>query len=307
MPKRSNEFQKLILLVKQQITENATVTESKMLTDRVTGTEREVDVCIESSISGHSILISIECTDIQRPADVTWVEKLKAKHERLPTNILVLISHSGFTPEAINVAKIYGFETLALEEANEDSISRILDQVNSLWAKTWNLNPEKVVIKVATTADLPAEDVVTLPDNILYTADGREVGYVKELVYYLLGLEEIIKEFGRQGEEMHKGFVFGCDSPRDQDGNPLYMQKLEPNVFRPIVSIQVQGTCNFTVTEFPLKRGTLGSYQIVWGAGVFLGQKALLVASQDQIGQKKFTISTSSLHLGPKQEIDSGP
>jgi hypothetical protein len=61
MPKRRNEFQKLILLVKQQITENATVTESKMLTDRVTGTEREVDGCIESSISGHSILISIEC------------------------------------------------------------------------------------------------------------------------------------------------------------------------------------------------------------------------------------------------------
>jgi len=43
MPQRSNEFQKLVYLVKQQMAAGAKVTESQMLVDRITGTEREVD------------------------------------------------------------------------------------------------------------------------------------------------------------------------------------------------------------------------------------------------------------------------
>jgi hypothetical protein len=97
MPKRSNEFQKLVFLVKKHVAPGPTVTESKFLRDRVTGANREVDVCIESTIGGHEILVSIECRDRGRRADVGWVEEMKAKHERLPTNALVPISKSGFT------------------------------------------------------------------------------------------------------------------------------------------------------------------------------------------------------------------
>ena len=43
-------------------------------------------------------------------ADVTWVDTMKSKHERLDTNALLLASRSGFTPEARDVAKKYGIE-----------------------------------------------------------------------------------------------------------------------------------------------------------------------------------------------------
>lgn len=303
MPKRSNEFQKLIFLVKQQVSENAVVTESKMLTDLITGTEREVDICIETTVAGHEVLVCIECTNTCRVADVTWVERLKSKHERLPTNVLVLVSNSGFTPEALKVAQSYHIQTLALEDVNKKSVSRILGEIDSLWAKTWDLVPKKVVIKVPAFQNLVAEDIVTSPDNALYLADGTEVGDVKQLIDFLLKDENLVVEIGRQGEETHKSFVFWCDLPRDQAGQSLYMQKLEPKVLRPIGSIHVEGSCKIKVSEFPLKRGSLGDYQIAWGSGVFRKEKALLVASEDNKGNQKLTISTATLQLGPKLAI----
>ena len=77
MPKRSNEFQKLVFLVKQHASDTTQVTESKMLKDIITGAEREVDVCIEGSVGGHDVVVSFECIDRKRRADVTWVEMMK--------------------------------------------------------------------------------------------------------------------------------------------------------------------------------------------------------------------------------------
>jgi len=55
MPRRSNEFQRLIFLVKQQVAADCTVTESKMLPDRLSNSLREVDICIERSVADHLV------------------------------------------------------------------------------------------------------------------------------------------------------------------------------------------------------------------------------------------------------------
>lgn len=114
MPARTNEFQKLILFIKKHLAPTVAITESKLLKDRLTGAEREVDVCLEQQVGGHNLIISIECTDARRRADVTWVEQMKSKHDRLPTNLLVLASASGFTEGAMDLAKVSGIETLEL-------------------------------------------------------------------------------------------------------------------------------------------------------------------------------------------------
>jgi hypothetical protein len=48
MPKRTNTFQQLVVILHEQIAGQATVVESEMLQNRVTGEEREVDVVIRS-------------------------------------------------------------------------------------------------------------------------------------------------------------------------------------------------------------------------------------------------------------------
>src|SRR5687768_1077461 len=106
MPKRSTEFQRLVFLLKKQLGPEITVTESKMLTDLVTGTEREVDICLEATVAGHNVAIGIECNEKGRRAGPGWVQEMRGKHERLPT-ALVLVSKSGFTKEAERVAASY--------------------------------------------------------------------------------------------------------------------------------------------------------------------------------------------------------
>lgn len=84
MPKRTNQFQELVTIIHSHSSEGAIVTESKMLLDLVSGEEREVDTCIETSVAGHSVIISIECRDHARPQSVGWIEEMHSKYSRLP-------------------------------------------------------------------------------------------------------------------------------------------------------------------------------------------------------------------------------
>ena len=47
MPKRSNQFQRLIHSINAQLATGAVVSESKLIEHRLTGTKREVDIAIE--------------------------------------------------------------------------------------------------------------------------------------------------------------------------------------------------------------------------------------------------------------------
>jgi hypothetical protein len=91
MPKRSNDFQKLIYLIHHQLTGEAIVTESKFLHDNAANIEREVDIVIETRVGDYSLVIGVECQGRGRVANVEWVEQMAAKHETLPTNKLILI------------------------------------------------------------------------------------------------------------------------------------------------------------------------------------------------------------------------
>ena len=153
MPKRSNEFQKLVLLVKTHAGENAIVEESAMLRDLINGVEREVDICIKSLVGDDEVVICVECTDRGRAADLNWVEQMKAKHERLPTHKLILASSSGLTKEAEKRAAEYGFDTIALDEFTDESAAELSKLPEKLVSKTYTLEPTRVVVRVTTDTE----------------------------------------------------------------------------------------------------------------------------------------------------------
>ncbi|MFG1874266.1 hypothetical protein ACGFIV_05450 [Sphaerisporangium sp. NPDC049003] len=100
MPARSNDFQATVYFVQTHLASDATVTESAQLRDRITGEMREVDVLITGHMGGRLIQIGIECRDRNRKDCVSWVEEMRAKHDDLPTDQLVLVSRSGFSASA---------------------------------------------------------------------------------------------------------------------------------------------------------------------------------------------------------------
>lgn len=119
MPKRSNQFQRLILLINHCIGHDARVTESALVTDSITGEPREVDIVLNLTAYSYPFSIGVEVRGRNRKADTTWIECMHAKHESLPLDKLVLVSESGFTNPALRKAAFYGIEVVTIEDALE--------------------------------------------------------------------------------------------------------------------------------------------------------------------------------------------
>jgi hypothetical protein len=125
MPPRSNAFQRLVTLLHAALADDAKVTESAMLIDKVTGETREVDILISASTASYKVDIGIEVISWRRVADTPWIEKMIAKHADLPTDKLVLVSESGFSKPAKIKAAHNGIETLTIEDASNTDWSFI--------------------------------------------------------------------------------------------------------------------------------------------------------------------------------------
>lgn len=291
MPKRSNDFQRLVYLVRVNLAAGATVTESKMMRDRLTKRYREVDVVVSGSVGTQKVNVCIECRDHKRVADVTWVDTMKSKHDRLDTHVLLLAASQGFTKEAKDVAAMYGIETYSLEEQDDPNIPGLLGPSGSLWHWTYSLSADKVSVRVAATSGLAAETVATTPDNLLYLADGAELCQLKELVSQMLQTEHVRDYFMREGREEHIRFEVTWEPPADPLGRPLFMQKLEPKVLRSVESIRVFGPCKVQIGQFGMRHGRLGSVKIAWGKATIGGQDAMAVATMNEAGETKLSLN----------------
>lgn len=118
MPKRSNEFQKLIRLIEERVAPSgAIVEESAMIPDNHDGTLREVDVLVRIPAGDREIRIGIECRDHKRKADLHWIEQMKTKYETLPIDRRVAVSRRGFSAAALAKARLWNIETLSLQSA----------------------------------------------------------------------------------------------------------------------------------------------------------------------------------------------
>ena len=160
MPRRTNNFQRLVYLIQHQLADGATVTESKLLPDIHSGEAVEVDIVVEGSIADVHVVVGIECTSGKRPATVEWVNEMAGKHADLHVDKTVLVSASGFTAKALAKAAKHGIEALSLVEAEKrDWVGWLCDLDALRWAG-FTLIPEQVSATVALTPNLPSENPV---------------------------------------------------------------------------------------------------------------------------------------------------
>ncbi len=183
MPKRSNEFQRLVRLIETALAPDCGITESAMLTDSSTGEEREVDIVIRGRIGSRDLLIAVECTARRRPASVEWVEQTIAKHSVLPTDVLILVSKSGFTPQASNKGDQKNVRLVTMKEAIRadwkslvGSLQRVcLDRIDArpVWCNAVLVEPTGREVKV--------------PPNLPVYREGQaNLGTVKDIVERVL-------------------------------------------------------------------------------------------------------------------------
>jgi hypothetical protein len=289
VPARTNQFQKLILFIKKHLAPTVAITESKMLKDRTTGAEREVDVCLEQEVGGHCVTVSVECTDTARKADVTWVEQMKSKHDRLPTNLLVLASARGFTPEARALAKASGIETLELNALSEEKMGELVGRISALWTKCATLEPIVVKIRIAEGDGMLAEEFCAPLDLLTFDTVGTSLGDLKTLVRTVLNSDGIVKPMLLKGEETHQSFQVQWKCP-DLNGARLCLKKEQPLALRPIEWMQITGRVKIEKSEFALKHAEVGGVPVSWGTASVMGERTILVLTESA-GEKKISIA----------------
>jgi len=118
VPRRSNDFQKLVLRIYSALGgANSSVEESVLLPEKNSRVKREIDVLVTSNVAGHSVRVAVEARDHSARQDITWVDGLIGKYANLDVQKVVAISHTGFSTTAAEKAKQHNIELITLEEA----------------------------------------------------------------------------------------------------------------------------------------------------------------------------------------------
>lgn len=290
MPKRSNDFQKLIFLLKTNLSEGAKVTESAMLKHRVTKHQREVDVVIRGSVGGHEVMICVECRDSRRRADVTWVETMLGKHRHLATNALVLASRAGFTKEAETLAAESGVETVSYEEQETKDFADLFGADGKAMLKTSSVTVKNCRVMLEGLTGEKGIVVRAEADNLVHTVAGEVVCQMRELTDMFLKSSAMGDYLNREAKAEHKWFTCGSDLKTFTGAPPIFMKQLSPPALQRIEQVHVEGPCEVKIAEFGMRFGKVSDVSVAWGTGSLGGKRFHAVATGTKDGKRKLAL-----------------
>lgn len=260
MPKRTNAFQKLALHMQNQLSPDSDVRESVFLADRYSGEEREIDVVIRKSVAGHDLIISVDCIAHERPATIEWVDRMIGKHQSLPTDVLVLVSESGFTKSAQNKARLANVRAVSIREALDVDWTSIVGKSERLFFARFDFTPTGCTLLLK--QDDGATKYSVGPELALASADGKRQGTVMDCARAALHdrktATDIMDRMTKDGKGEGTFDIAFPDSVLaiDNAGNPHEVLKLE---------FTFSGT---RVTDpIELKHGVWGETPIAYGEG----------------------------------------
>ncbi len=290
MPHRSNFFQRLIYLTRVNLGEGAEVFESKMLKDRITGQFREVDIVIRGRVGSEVVIVSIECRDHKRSADVTWIDAMKSKHERLDTNVLMLASANGFSAGAKALAEKYNIQLVSLTLGDEtDSLN--IPQLSELQTdRTTTLHCEGLY---AIVSGLP-NPVPLLPSRQLYNSSGASIGKANEIPTSILGDEVALNEIHAQvASEGYFSFVAELITTWEDitEEYQLFIKILPSDDLHLVEALKMKGIGQLEIKRFAMRSGKIGSTNVHWGQVEVKGLKCLAVVTLSSSGNPKVIFS----------------
>jgi hypothetical protein len=284
VPARSNDFQAVVYFIKRHLAADATVTESAQLPDRVTGQMREVDVLVMGHIAGHPLRIGIECRSRSRKDPVSWVEEMRAKHDDLPTDRLVLVSASGFSKAAATKAAHYGIEIVTPGKpiADDGPLARLgRPQVE------FRDVIHEGVVALHGGIELDGQSLTTEldPRHVLFASDGTELGPLSRLVVSIVQRVDL-RAAVAAAQDGDERLVIQESRPRlHQSGYApveVYLRdEGSPPRLLPLRSLSIICASRVEVRPVPLSVGELQGAAFAYGSGQVAGTDAMLVITED--------------------------
>jgi hypothetical protein len=297
LPPRTNQEQEVIALLRRLLArEGCEVTESAMLYDRVARTNREVDVVIRCPMNEDAtITLSCEVVDHKHPKDIKWVEQQISKHARLETNILMLVSWSGFTKSALELGGASTEPVTQMIHVQRDvagSISLFQDEVS--------LTPRKVVFVV----DSPRGTlrVKALIAQALFWASGEQLREdAAEMVRGLLSLPHVVKmtlteAHNHPERESLRWFQFHTRFPETLQ---LYLREEPSQELHRIVEVQIEGELEFKQSALDLQVARFGEILFGHARMELAGRPGMIVA---RLGEEQELLPGRVVRVYPKDE-----
>jgi hypothetical protein len=313
VPRRTNLFQQVVAIVYRQLSDDPPE-ESAMVTDETAGTDREIDVLIKAEVAGEEISVGVEATALSRKLDLTGVQALIKKHEKLGTRQVIIVSESGFTGPARReidaTAGVSGYQPTDL--TNERQLqTKIVGKLAKLWPKRFSVTVNTLFAEVELPASLAGTNAAPWTTPPLWfpldDAKGNEVA-TPEMVFQQWADEnpEVMGEMldvGNTTVDTDKTFLIDLFPPWRIKGNEfadLYLMvdtnmdpKREPTP-EPLrlLKLDLRGPASIRVSEVDLRHQQLGD-KIAYSVGhaVIDGESLLLVASATSKGEKVTTLT----------------
>jgi hypothetical protein len=314
MPRRTNDFQGLITMLTQLLGENAVVEESKMLTDLVSGEQREVDIYAEGTLAGHTVRIGIECRDQKRKQSLGWVEEMHSKHERLPTNLVILVSSSGFTDSAVAKADSYGYKTITPTRADSDLTSEVLASLGNI-TFTAMLTEWSNVASQATT-NIPTEWLERHPHAHGVSLDNGQIQYYRSDGSPLITSDDFNGFVLNQGLTAQQASIDPTQSEFDVEvhvrkalyaGEPLYLYWTaddgEQPILVPVGAIAIRGTAKIATQAITISLSDEISYDgsrfLTGKAPLAEGNEGRVVVTEEVAGEHRWAADLT-VHFPPQ-------
>jgi hypothetical protein len=288
MPKRSNEFQRLVAVIQSHLAVGCSVEESKLLVDRLTGALREVDVFIEGKIGSNKVGISIECRDHSRPQSVSWIDEMKAKHERLETHVLVLFSRSGFSKQANAAAEKYGIKLVSQEDIARQR-AEFHFSLDEYWIKTVSTRTERVELFVEIIDHSETAQVSGVPEIQLFNTEQKEEILLGNFVNKLLYSGNVGTPLLDNAKEEHSHFEVVWNAPF-LDFKELYLHNTVWAQYHRLAKVRIVGTCKTIIQSFGVRGALFDGAHVVWGNTQMLDNNVLVAGTKDSGGTVRWSL-----------------
>lgn len=295
MPKRSNEFQRLIALLTMAKSDGAIVHESVEIETLDGGKKREIDIVAVGAVAGHRTIVAIEARDTKRKQDVLWVEQAKTKFERLGANVKILVSSSGFTAEALESATKFGIKTITPGEVTKEFVGQVVNSATQAEYHHWVTLVKKTEIVVSLDGQMDRREMVgTCP---IFTGDGVQVGMFHGLVeqitkHHTQSHQELWDESDREGEQQYGTGKFQYlatgEYPNPKfNGQKIYVKGLDPagcEILLELVNVIVTFEAKRIVADVRLRHGVYDGTYFSTGSGALGDAKVQLVYTETPEG-----------------------
>lgn len=205
------KFEQLVYDIQKELAGDAVVTLDDHIVGEDSKQKRQIDISIRRNIGQYNILVVVECKDYKKPVDAPKVESFVTKMRDVRANKGAIVSSSGFSKAAKEVAKTYQID-----------LFRLVDTSSIDWAVyvTAPVLLERTFIQSFNFAfkdfDVISAGIIKsdLLNAVLFNKDNKSMGTLRELIQKKWDEQTIPHEQGSHDVVLGENVIIEANTER---------------------------------------------------------------------------------------------